>query len=334
MQPSKPRQFLAVATQLGRSLRCLLVAALMLGSAGIAALAQTPTWPARTVTVVVGFDVGGVTDVVPRVFSRALSKDFGQTFIVENKPGAAGLTAAAYVARAEGDGYTLLYAAAPQMLAAAKLRSTKLNLEDFAPVTTVGANSFVLVIKPTIPAKTVPEFVSYARTHSITYGSPGAGSITHLLSALFFVNAGLDASHVPFRGGDQALMALLGDQIDMYFSPVGNVASYAGTNQVTLLAVAAEHRLAQLPGVPPLGEFYPNTVLPSWNGFMAPARTPKPIIDRLAQSVIRSVKDPEILAMMEKFGIEPQGQTPDEFAASLGRDDMKFNAAIEAAKLK
>jgi tripartite-type tricarboxylate transporter receptor subunit TctC len=296
---------------------------------------QTPAWPTRTVTVVVGFDAGGVTDVLARLMSQNLSEQLGQSFIVENKTGAGGILAANYVAHAAPDGYTLLFAAAPQMLATPKIQTAKFDpIDDFSTVSSVGANSFVLVIKPSIPAKTIPEFVAYAKTHQITYGSPGAGSITHLLSALFVSRAEIQATHIPFRGGGQALTALLAGQIDMYFSPIGNVLPYANTPQVTLLGVATQQRLAQLPNVPTIGEFYPNTILPSWNGVMAPAKTPKDVVDKLARLLVAMVKNPEMVAAMDRLGVEPQGQSPEEFAAHLKSDGLQFDDAIKAAGLK
>src|SRR6185437_848761 len=301
----------------------------------LAVRSQTAPWPARTVTVVVGFEAGGVTDVLARLISRNLSEEMGQTFIVENKGGAGGILAASYVAHSAPDGYTLLFAAAPQMLATPKIQSVKFDaIADFAPVSPVGSNSFVLAIKPSIPAKTIPEFVAYAKTHQITYGSPGAGSITHLLSALFVSRAGIQATHVPFRGGGQALTSLLAGQIDMYFSPIGNVLPYVNSPQVTLLGVATQQRLAQLPNVPTIGEFYPNTVLPSWNGFMAPARTPKDIVDKLARSLDAMIKNPATAAAINKLGVEAETQSPQEFSERLKSDSLQFDDAIKAAGLK
>ena len=335
MQSLDPFRFNPARRALMKRSRCWFGALAALLCLSTSTVAQTTEWPSRTVTVVVGFDAGGVTDVMARVFAKYLQKDLGQPFVVENRAGAAGIIAATYVARAHPDGYTLLFAAAPQMLAAPKIQAATFDAQrDFVPITSVGANAFVLAIKPSIPAKTIPELVAYAKANRITYGSPGVGSITHLLSALFMANAGIEATHVPFRGGDQALVALLGGQIDMYFSPVGNVVSYIGTPQLTLLGTATGKRLAQLPKVPTLGEFYPNTVLPSWNGFMAPAKTPKDVIDKLSRSLVAAVKDPEIAAMMDKLGIEPQGQSPEAFAAHLGNDGARFDDAIKAAKIK
>ena len=176
--------------------------------------------------------------------------------------------------------------------------------------------------------------MSHARTYSLSYGSPGAGSITHLLTALFASNAGFEATHVPFRGGDQALVALIGGQIDMYLSPVGNIMPHIGTREVTLLGVATEQRVPQLPDVPTFGEFYPNTVLPSWNGFIAPARTPRAIVERIAQALAAAIRDPEIVNALSKLAVEPQVVAPELFAAQLADDSSRFDAAISAAKLR
>jgi tripartite-type tricarboxylate transporter receptor subunit TctC len=294
---------------------------------GATPFAQAPAWPATMPLLC--FDVRRLTSW------RGFSKSFieRQPVIVENKPGAAGILAATAVARSAPDGYTLLFAAASQMLAAPKLQGAKFNaIADFAPITPIGANTFVLVIRPSIPTRTIPEFVSYAKTRSPTYGSPGAGSVTHLLSALFISNAGFEATHVPFRGGDQALAALLGGQIDMYFSPFGNIVPYLGTKEVTLLGAASEQRMAQLPDVPTRGEFYPNTVLPSWNGFMAPAPTPSEIIEKLAQSLAAAVKDPDIASTMSRLCYAVLA--PAVFAEQLAGDGLRFDAAISAAKLR
>ena len=322
-------------TNCARAVRLLCGAALFVVLEQGAVLAQTPPWPSRTITVVVGFDVGGVTDIMARLFSKSLAKSLGQPVIVENRTGAAGVLAATSVARSAPDGYTLLFAAASQLLAAPKLQGAKLDVaKDFAPISPIGANAFVLAIRPSLPARTIPELVSHARTHSLSYGSPGAGSITHLLTALFASNAGFEATHVPFRGGDQALVALIGGQIDMYFSPVGNIMPHIGTREVALLGVATEQRVPQLPDVPTFGEFYPNTVLPSWNGFIAPARTPRAIVERIAQALAAAIRDPEIVNALSKLAVEPQVVAPELFAAQLADDSSRFDAAISAAKLR
>jgi tripartite-type tricarboxylate transporter receptor subunit TctC len=318
-----------------RRLPGALALAVMAWFAAVATHAQEAVWPSRNVTVVVGFGAGGITDVMARMASKKLSEDLNQAFVVENRVGGAGNVAATYVARSAPDGYTLFFAASPQIAATPKIQAVSYDpIADFAPVSIFGRGPFVLVIRPSIPAKTIAELVSFAKTHTLTYGSPGPGSITHLVSALFLSHAAVEGTHVPFRSGDQALVALLGGQIDMYFSPVGNIMPYAESPQVTILGVAAEQRMKLLPNVPTIGEFYPNTVLSGWNGFLAPARTPKAIIDKLAKHVIAAARDPDSIAHLTRLGVEPGGDTPEEFAAQIKNEQPKFDAAIRAANLK
>jgi tripartite-type tricarboxylate transporter receptor subunit TctC len=318
-----------------RSLPGALALALLAWFAAVPTHAQEAVWPSRNVTVVVGFGAGGITDVMARMASKKLSEDLNQAFVVENRVGGAGNVAATYVARSAPDGYTLFFAASPQIAATPKIQAVSYDpTADFAPVSIFGRGPFVLVIRPSIPAKTIAEFVSFAKTHALTYGSPGPGSITHLVSALFLSHAAVEGTHVPFRSGDQALVALLGGQIDMYFSPVGNIMPYGESSQVTILGVAAEQRMKLLPNVPTIGEFYPNTVLSGWNGFLAPAKTPKTIIDKLARHVTAAARDPDNIAHLTKLGVEPGGDTPEEFAAQIKSEQPKFDAAIRAANLK
>ncbi len=273
--------------------------------------------------------------MMARMASKKLSEDMNQAFVVENRVGGAGNVAATYVARSAPDGHTLFFAASSQIAAIPKIQAVNYDpVTDFAPVSTFGRGPFILIIRPSIPAKTIPEFVNYAKTRNLTYGSPGQGSITHLISALFLSRAGIEGTHVPFRSGDQALVALLGGQIDMYFSPGGNIMPYAESPQVTILGVAAERRMKQLPNVPTIGEFYANTVLSGWNGFLVPAKTPRAIIDKLSRHVIAAARDPEIVALLTKLGVEPGGETPEEFADQIKSEQPKFDAAIKAANLK
>ncbi len=308
---------------------------LLLSFAPVPAQAQETIWPSKTVIVVVGFGAGGVTDVMARMASRKLSEDLQQPFIVENRVGGAGNVAATYVARSAPDGHTLFFAASPQIAATPKIQAVSYDpIADFSPVSTFGSGPFVLVIRPSIPARTIAEFVNFARTHNLTYGSPGPGSITHLISASFLSRTSIEGTHVPFRSGDGALAALLGGQIDMYFSPVGNIMPYAESSQLTVLGIAARQRMRLLPNVPTIGEFYPDIVFSGWNGFLVPAKTPKTIIDKLAKHVIAAARDPDIVALMAKLGVEPGGESPEAFAGLIEREQPLFDAAIKAAGLK
>jgi len=270
---SWPRSFACTSGLAGR-----IVCGAMLGAVPVlvpgGALAQATDWPAKPVTVVVGYAAGGNTDVMARMASKKLTEDLKQSFVVENRIGAGGALAAAYAAQAAPDGYTLFFAAAPQIAIVPQLQKVNYDpKKDFTPVSVFGTGPFILGINSSIPAKTIAEFVAYAKTRKINYGSSGAGSVAHLAGALFVNRAGLDAVHVPFRGSGQVTAALLGGQIDMFFGNASDLVPQAENGKVTLLGVATPQRMKQLPNVPTIGETYPSTSLESWNGFLVPAKT-------------------------------------------------------------
>jgi tripartite-type tricarboxylate transporter receptor subunit TctC len=329
------RLLFAFGSRLGRRVvwAAVLVAApaLMPGTAP----AQATDWPAKPVTVVVGYAAGGNTDVMARMASKKLTEDLKQSFVVENRIGAGGALAAAYVAQAAPDGYTLFFAAAPQIAIVPQLQKVNYDpKKDFTPVSVFGTGPFILGISSSIPAKTIAEFVAYAKTRKINYGSSGAGSVAHLAGALFVNRAGLDAVHVPFRGSGQVTAALLGGQIDMFFGNASDLVPQAENGKVILLGVATPQRMKQLPNVPTIGETYPSTSLESWNGFLVPAKTPPEIIDKLARHIIAAAKDPATVAQLNALGIEANGTTPEEFAAQINREQPQFDDAIKAAKLQ
>jgi tripartite-type tricarboxylate transporter receptor subunit TctC len=301
----------------------------------VPASAQETDWPARAVTVVVGYAAGGNTDVMARMASKSLSENLKQSFLVDNRIGAGGALAAASVAQAAPDGYTLFFAASPQIAIVPQIQKVNYDPKtSFVPVSVFGTGPFILGINAAIPAKTLGEFVTYAKSRKINYGSSGAGSIAHLAAALLVARAGLDAVHVPFRGSGQVTAALLGGQVDMFFGNASDLVPHAESGRVTLLGVAAPARMKQLPNVPTIGETYPDMSLQSWNGFMVPAQTPQPIIDKLARHVIAAAKDPAVVAQLAALGIVANGTTPAEFAAQISREQPQFDDAIKAANLK
>jgi tripartite-type tricarboxylate transporter receptor subunit TctC len=301
----------------------------------VTALGQATDWPSKPVNVIVGYAAGGNTDVMARMASRTLSEELKQSFVVDNRIGAGGALAAAHVAQAAPDGYTLFFAAAPQIAIVPQVQKVSYDPhKDFAPVSIFGTGPFILGINATLPAKTLAEFIDYAKTRKINYGSSGAGSVAHLAAALLISRAGLDAVHVPFRGSGQVTAALLGGQIDMFFGNASDLVPQAESGKVRLLAVAAPQRMKQLPNVPTIGETYPGFSLAAWNGFMAPANTPKEIIDKLAKHVIAAARNPANVAQLTALGIEPNGTTPEEFRAQIEREQPQFDAAVKAANLK
>ncbi|MBI3435317.1 MAG: tripartite tricarboxylate transporter substrate binding protein [Proteobacteria bacterium] len=297
--------------------------------------AQDADWPNRTVTVVVPFAAGGNTDIMARIASQRLAEVFKQNFVVENRVGAGGAIAASYVAQAAPDGYTLFFAAAPQIAVLPQVQ--KVNYDphkDFVPVSIFGTGPFILAISGAIPAKTIPEFVAYAKTRAISYGSGGIGSVGHLSGALFVARARLDAVHVPFRGGAPAMTALLGGQVEMYFGNAADIIPHVEGGKARVIGIAAEKRMRLLPDVPTVSETYPDFALSAWNGFLVPAKTPTTIVERLAREVIAITKDPAVIAQLTKLGIEPNGTTPQEAVAQIAREQPHFDVAIKAANLK
>jgi tripartite-type tricarboxylate transporter receptor subunit TctC len=300
-----------------------------------AAQGETTDWPSRTVTVVVPFAAGGNTDIMARIASRKLSETFKQNFVVENRLGAGGAIAATYVAQAAPDGYTLFFAAAPQIAVVPNVQKVNYDPQkDFTPVSFFGTGPFILAISTAISARTVPEFVAYAKTRQINYASGGVGSIAHLSGALFVARAGLDAVHIPFRGGAPAMTALLGGQVDMYFGNAADIIPQVEGGKARVIGVSTDRRMKQLPDVPTVSETYPDFSISAWNGFLVPSKTPRAIVDKLAKEVIAAAKDPAVIEELTKLGIEPNGTTPDESAAQIVREQPQFDLAIKAANLK
>ncbi len=314
---------------------CIAGAAFAVVAFGDSSVAQTTDWPTRNVNVVVPFAAGGNTDIMARLASQKLSEDLKQTFVVENRVGAGGAIAANYVTQAPADGYTLFFAAAPQIAVLPRVQKVNYDpAKDFTPVSIFGTGPFILAIRADIPAKTIPEFVAYAKARKLNYGSGGTGSVSHLSGALFVARAGLDTVHIPFRGGAPAMTALLGGQVDMYFGNAADIIPHVESGKARIIGVAADKRMRQLPNVPTVSETYPNFSLSAWNGFLVSSKTPKPIVDKLAKSVIAAAKDPAVVAQLTKLGIEPNGTTPEEMAAQIAREQPQFDTAIKAADMK
>jgi tripartite-type tricarboxylate transporter receptor subunit TctC len=309
--------------------------ALLAAFAPGAASAQATDWPTKPVTVVVPFAAGGNTDIMARIASQKLAEVFKQAFVVENRVGAGGAIAATYAAQAAPDGYTLFFAAAPQIAVLPYVQ--KVNYDphkDFTPVSIFGTGPFILAISSAIPAKTIPEFVEYAKNRKLNYGSGGTGSVSHLSGALFVARAGLDAVHIPFRGGAPAMTALLGGQVDMYFGNAADIIPFVESGKARIIGVAADKRMQQLPDVPTVSETFPDFSLSAWNGFLVPAKTPRPIVEKLAKEVIAAARDPAVIEQLTKLGIEPNGTTPEESAAQIAREQTQFDIAIKAANMK
>jgi tripartite-type tricarboxylate transporter receptor subunit TctC len=299
--------------------------------------AQTDKWPQRPVVVVVPFAAGGNTDGIARMTAQRLGDAFGQQFVVENRGGAGGATAADAVARAEPDGYTLLMAALPVIAIVPAMNKVRYNSKDFAPISNIGTNPFVLVINKDVPANNLAEFIAYARArpNMLSYGSAGAGSLNHLSMALFLKMTGLEMIHVGYKGNGPALADVIAGHIPAIFSNLSDALPHAAGGAVRLLAVSSGKRVPQIPDVPTVAESgYPQFKTLTWNGLMAPAGTPRAIVDKISGEIARAVKDPTFVERLSRYGVDPLGDTPEAFAAMIASDIALWSEAVNVAGVK
>jgi len=306
-----------------------LAAALTLGRSSFA---PAQAWPARPVRIVVPFSAGGNADIIARIVAQRLAEAFGQQFVIENRAGASGAVAAETVARAPADGYTLLAANVPQIAVLPVIGRTVYDpLRDFAPITNIGINPFVLVAHPSMPVDTLAQFVEYVRErpNTITYVGSGSASLTYLTMALFRKRAGLDMIPVSYKGGAAPMADLLAGHVKTMFANVSMAMPHAASGALKLVAVTSERRVPQLPQVPTFAEAgVPNFTIVTWNGLMAPAGTPRDIIDRVAAEVGRAVKEQKFVERLAGDGFEPVGSTPEAFAATIAADMAFWAEAV------
>ena len=302
----------------------------------VAAFAQT--WPERPVTIIVPFAAGGNTDGIARMIGQRLSDALGQPFVIENKPGASGALAADFVAHAQPDGYTLFVTAAPVLAIVPKMLTVRYDpVRDFAPISNIATNPFVLVVHKDVPAETVAGFVAYVKAakNMLSYASAGQGSLAHLAMALLLNQAGIEMIHVPYKGNAPALADVIAGHVPAMFSNLSDALPQAGGGQIRLLAVTGETRAKQIPDVPTVAESgYPKYRALTWNGLVAPAGTPKAIIDKVATQVALATTDAKFAEQLAGYGVDPLGNTPAEFARMIADDVALWADALRAAGIR
>lgn len=303
-----------------------------------AASATAEEWPSRPVTVIVPFAAGGNTDGIARMTAQHLSDAFGKQFVVENRTGASGAIAADIVAKAAPDGYTLFLTALPVMAIVPMMNKVRYDtLKDFTAISNVATNAFVLVVNKDLPIKTLAEFVAYvkARQGKLSYGSAGIGSLNHLSMALFLKRAGLEMTHVPYKGNAPALSDVVAGHVPAMFSNLSDALPQAQAGNVRMLAVSSLGRSPQAPQVPTVAESgYAGFNVLTWNGLMGPAGLPRPIVDKIAKEMAAAVKGREFSQRLDKFGVDPLGNTPEEFSKMIAADVATWATALEAAGIK
>jgi tripartite-type tricarboxylate transporter receptor subunit TctC len=297
--------------------------------------AWSQVWPQKPVRIVVPFAPGGNTDGIARLIAQPLGETFGQLFVVENRPGAAGAIAAEAVARAPTDGQTLLMGTPSQIAIIPAMTKTPYDpVKDLAPISVVGTNPYVLVVHAGLPVRTLAELAAYARRQpdKLAYAAPVFGGLSHLSMLLFLKRAGLEMTPVSYKGGAAPLADVVAGHVPIYFATLSEAVSQARGGAIRLLAVSSENRVPQIADVPTFAESgFPGFKVLTWNGLMAPAGVPKETIDRIAKEVSRAVKDAKFAERLAAFGIDPLGNTPVEFAAMIAADIAMWSEAIKIA---
>ena len=288
--------------------------------------------------MLLAFPPGGPTDINARLFAQKLTEQTGQTFVVENRPGAGGNIAAAEAARAAPDGTTIFYNTSAITIAPALQHAPFDPVKDFAPVALTATVPLVLAINPGVPAKNLQEFIAYARANpgKLNYASSGTGTITHLSGALFASQLGLTMQHIPYKGSAPALVDVVGGQTQMMIDTISTVLPYARDNRLRPLAVAVQRRLSVLPEVPTLEEAasLPGFEMSAWQGIVVPAATPKDIVARLNAEINRAVQNPDLRQKLALGGSEPLGGTSEHYAAYIRSELARWTKVVKDAGAK
>jgi len=300
-------------------------------------LVWAQSYPSRPVRIIVGFAPGGTSDISARLVGQWLSERLGRQFITENKTGAAGNIAAEYVVNAAPDGYTLLVFASAAAINATLYTNLNFNfIRDIAPVASILRVPNVILVNPSFPAATVPEFIAYAKANpgKINMATAGIGSTPHIFGELFKMMTGVNLLTVHYRGGGPALTDLLGGQVQVMFDPVGEAVGYIKAGRLRALAVTSATRLPALPGIPTVGDFVPSYEAEGWSGMGAPRNTPVEIIDTLNKEINAGLADPKMKARLVDLGSTPLAQSPGDFGKLFADEIKKWAKVIQFANIK
>lgn len=312
------------------------VAALLAPAGFSTAVAQN--YPDRPVRMIVPFAPGGGTDIVSRLVAQRLADSIKQSVVVDNRAGGAGNIGAELVARANPDGYTLLVGSATILAVNPVIFKVAYNpSRDFAPITLLGSQPHLMVIHPSIPANSVREFVTLAREKSLklNYGSSGTGGPAHLGGELFKIVAGIDMLHIPYKGTGPAVIDLVGGQLQVGLLSLASSMPHVKSGRLKALAVTSPKRAIVAPELPTIAESgYPGFEVRSWYGLLAPAGTPKTIIDKLSSQIAAVLRQPEVIAKLASDGAEPGGDTPAEFAAYIKSEAERWGKVVKTAGIR
>ena len=300
--------------------------------------AKAQAYPSRPVHLVVGFPPGGPTDIAARPMGQWLSERLGQQFVIENRPGAGSNIGTEAVVRAPPDGHTLLLAYTANAINATLYGNLSFDfIRDIAPVASISRETTVMVVNPSFPARTVPEFVAFAKADpgKVNFASGGHGTPPHVVGELFKMMAGVNLTHVPYRGGAPAVNDLLGGQVQVMFASPSISMEHARAGRLRALAVTLPKRSPVVPDLPTITEAgVPGVVVVNWYGLLAPLGTPRPIVDRLSRGVQVSMNHPDVIKRLQTEGSEVVTSTPEQFRAHIAEERDKWTKVIRNAGIK
>ncbi len=303
----------------------------------VSPVARAQTYPARPVRWLVGAPAGGPTDIIARIMARYLSERLNQAFVIENRPGANSSVAVESVVRAQPDGYTLIQITLANAINAALYDNLSFDLiRDLAPIASFNRGPGVMEVSPSVPAKTVPEFIAYAKANpgKVNMATAGNGSPVQLYGELFKAMTDLDMPQVPYRGSAPALIDMIGGQVQVMFDPMSSSIEYIKSGQLRALAVTTSTRSEALPDIPTIGEFVPGYEASGWQGFAAPKGTPNEIIDRLNKEINTGLSDPKMRTRLASLGSSALAGSPADFRKLIADEIQKWQKVIKVAGIK
>jgi tripartite-type tricarboxylate transporter receptor subunit TctC len=303
----------------------------------LSSLARAQTYPSRSVRLLVGYAAGGAPDILARLMGQWLSERLSQQFVIENRPGAGSSIATEAVVNATADGYTLLLASLANAVNASLYDKLNYNfMRDIVPVAGISQDANVMVVNTSVPIKTVPEFIAYAKAHpgQLSMASAGNGSSPHMAGELFKFMAGIDMVHVPYRGSPPALTDLLSGQVQVYFGPMSATIEYIKAAKIRALAITTRERSNALPNVPSLGDFVAGYEFSAFYGIGAPKNTPAEIIDKLNQQINAGLADPNLKARLADLGSSPFAGSPSDFRKFIAGETEKWAKVVKFAGIK
>jgi len=314
-------------------LKCLFIAAAIALSP---AMASAQTYPVKPVRMIVPYSPGGGADTAARIVAKRLSETLGQQVVVENRTGGGGAIGADFVAKSAPDGYTVLFDASGIVINTAARKLPFDLTRDLIPVSLVVTAPMVMVTPPDAPYKTVSEFIQQAKrsANPVAIASSGAGSAQHFAAELMSAMAGFPMLHVPYKGGAPAMTDVMGGQVGAYFANVASASGHLKSGKLRALGVTSPQRVATLPDVPPIAESVPGYSVSEWNAVFVPAKTPEPIVQRLATEIASAVRQPDVRQSLEQLGLEPVGNTPEQFGAFVRDEIGKWAQLIKTNRIE